>query len=392
MSRIQTNNIRKVKKRYTNYYELRYTVINEETNTVTRKSKYFHTSAEAQKFYHQIKSDVANHKYFESENDRITVGEWLDIWLDEYCKSQKYSTIHHYRFTCNNHIKPALGKIKLIALKTTQIQKFYNSLEQDNLAPKTIKNIHSCLSKALNVAIRAGYITSNPATNTEIKRATRKPIHPLDDEQVKQFLNALGDGKYDNVLRVILFTGLRESEAIGLTWNCIDFNNDKITIEKQLQQRNIADGGYTFESTKSDKIRVIHPAPTVMNILKAQRKKQITERMAAGKYWQGWQTEKQFSNSLCFLNEEGKHLSPKSLYIYYKKIVKDIAPETCVHDLRHTYATLSLQNGDDILTVSRNLGHATASFTLDVYGHISQKMRDNSANRMEAYIKNIEAV
>lgn len=88
-----------------------------------------------------------------------------------------------------------------------------------------------------------------------------------------------------------------------------------------------------------------------------------------------------------FTTALGEHLNPQTIYNHYKKIAEVIgAPETCVHDLRHTYAVLSLQNGDDPKTVQENLGHATASFTLDVYGHVSEKMRRDSANRMQQYL------
>ena len=89
-----------------------------------------------------------------------------------------------------------------------------------------------------------------------------------------------------------------------------------------------------------------------------------------------------------FTTATGDHLSPQTVYLHYKRLAAQIgAPESRVHDLRHTFAVLSLQNGDDVKTVQGNLGHATASFTLDVYGHVSERMKEDSAARMEAYIK-----
>ena len=88
---------------------------------------------------------------------------------------------------------------------------------------------------------------------------------------------------------------------------------------------------------------------------------------------------------------EGKHVSQTSIRYHFKKAVEAIGlPGSRVHDLRHTFAVLSLQNGDDIKTVQGNLGHATAAFPLDVYGHVSERMKDDSAKRMQAYINSIQ--
>ena len=91
-----------------------------------------------------------------------------------------------------------------------------------------------------------------------------------------------------------------------------------------------------------------------------------------------------------FTNELGGHLSHFTVYIHFKRIVKELGmPEERFHDLRHSFAVVSIESGDDIKTVQSNLGHATASFTLDVYGHVSQKMRQQSADRMEEFIQKV---
>ena len=100
--------------------------------------------------------------------------------------------------------------------------------------------------------------------------------------------------------------------------------------------------------------------------------------------------EKQRQARQIFTNEVGHLLQPKRVYLHFKKIAEEVgAPEAKVHDLRHTYAVLSLQNGDDVKTVQMNLGHASAAFTLDVYGHVSDRMQRESAARMEQYIADV---
>lgn len=108
--------------------------------------------------------------------------------------------------------------------------------------------------------------------------------------------------------------------------------------------------------------------------------------MRAAKYWRGWQSEQERSTALVFTNEYGLPYQPKTVYYHHKKIAKAIgAPDARVHDLRHTYAVISLENGDDVKTVQMALGHASAAFTLDTYGHVSERMRKESAERMDSY-------
>ena len=258
------------------------------------------------------------------------------------------------------------------------------------MAAKTVRNIHGTLNKALSVAVSIGYLHSNPAECVILPRVEKKEIHPLTDEQVKEFLKAASSEDYGIALKVILFTGLRESELLGLTWDSVDFKTGSITISKQLLKRKIEDGGSTLSSTKSGKMRIIKPAPFVMELLAQQYKEQAKQRLQSGNQWKGWQTSEEQKTSLVFLTPDGKHLSQTSIRYHFKKVVERIGvPAARVHDLRHTFAVLSLQNGDNIKTVQGNLGHATAAFTLDVYGHVSERMKDDSAARMQAYIENI---
>ena len=130
-----------------------------------------------------------------------------------------------------------------------------------------------------------------------------------------------------------------------------------------------------------------------MDMLRAVRSKQAQRRLQAGDLWQDWiDPAKQYAACrLVFTNTLGDHLHPQRLYAHHKKIAAMAgAPDARVHDLRHTFAVLSLQNGDDVKTVQENLGHATAAFTLDVYGHVSERMKEDSAARMQGYFENLK--
>ena len=353
-----------------------------------------------------------DHGVYQAPN-KLTVGEWMDIWTSDYMGDKKYLTIRNYKAAVENHIKPSLGAVKLMQLTPPMIQRFYNDLldhgrtvpirdkrgniVKKNGAPvyanapmgaKSVRNIHGVLTKALTVAVNVGYLRANPCDRVTLPRVEKKELQPLTDEQVKAFLRETELVELGDLMKVILFTGLRESEAIGLTWDCIDFKAGTLKVYRQLQKRPLKDGGTVFAPLKNNKTRIIKPAPYVMALLQKQWSAQAEQRLAAGDAWQGWRTAEERNAALVYTTPEGNDVSPTSLRYHFKKLVVNIgAPDCRVHDLRHTFAVLSLQNGDDIKTVQGNLGHATAAFTLDVYGHVSEKMKDDSAARMQAYIE-----
>ncbi len=143
-------------------------------------------------------------------------------------------------------------------------------------------------------------------------------------------------------------------------------------------------GEYRLLPTKNSKGRSITLAPFVVTILRQIKKEQLANRLRYGESYD--------DSGFVFADELGHHLSPQIVYRDFKKIVADIGcPHTRFHDLRHTYAVVAIQSGDDIKTVQENLGHATAAFTLDVYGHVTDKMKQESANRMERFIRGVTA-
>ena len=371
------------------YWEARVTVgFDPGTGKQVQKSFTGKTQKEVREKMQAAAVAVNTGDYFEPS--KMTLARWIEIWIQEYSGDKKYSTVKHYKAQCKTHITPSLGAVRLSELTTPQIQAFYNKMQRDGLAAKSVRNIHGILTKCLSTAVRVGYLRVNPAASVTLPKVVRKEIHPLTDRQVQDFLKAADDDEYGILLKVILFTGLRESEAIGLTWDCIDFKMGTLKICKQLQKRPLKDGGFTFTPLKNNKTRILKPAPFVMKLLERRKCEQAEQRLTVGDLWEGWNSTEERKTALVFTSVIGKNLHPQTVYSHYKKLAAKIGiPESRVHDLRHTFAVLSLQNGDDVKTVQSNLGHATAAFTLDVYGHVSEKMKNDSAARMEAYIEGI---
>lgn len=370
-------------------WEARFTVGRDPgTGKQIQRSVYGSTQKEVRQKLAQAVAALDNGDYFEPS--KMTLARWVEIWLEEYTGDKKYLTVKHYKAQCRAHIVPSLGAVKLSELTTPQIQAFYNHLQREGLASKSVRNIHGILTKCLSTAVQVGYLRNNPASAVTLPKVVKKDIQPLTDEQVRDFLRVSAADEYEILLKVILFTGLRESEAIGLTWDCIDFKAGTVTICKQLQKRPLSDGGFTFAPLKNDKTRIIKPAASVIALLSRRWKEQTEQRLRAGEAWQGWQSAEERKAALVFTTLTGTNLSPQTVYNHYKKLSAQIgAPDSRVYDLRHTFAVLSLQNGDSVKTVQGNLGHATAAFTLDVYGHVTEEMKQASADRMEQYIRGI---
>lgn len=314
-----------------------------------------------------------------TEPSKMTVGQWLDIWQEDYLGGLKPFTVASYRTQIKNHIMPAFGAMKLKTLDAYTIQRFYNRL---TLSPKTIKNIHGVLHKALQQAVALGYIRFNPSDSCTLPRMEKKELRPFDEVQSKAFLQAIRGHRFEVLYTVTLLTGMREGEVLGLTWDCVDFDKGTILINKQLQREKKPHGRHLLVATKNDKSRTITPAPLVMKLLRSHRAHQSEQRLKAGPLWE--------DSGLVFTDAIGHHLAIYTVYKDFKRIAASIGrPDARFHDLRHSYAVAAIRSGDDIKTVQGNLGHATAAFTLDVYGHVTDQMKQDSAARMEAYIERI---
>ena len=314
---------------------------------------------------------------------KMTVAQWLDIWVAEYLNSVKPLTKHNYNKQVQKNFKPALGAVRLDALDTHTIQRFYNSLSASGLSPKTVKNLHGILHCALQQAIACDYLSRNPADACKLPKVTKPEIKPLEPVEIARLLKEAEQDDYCNLFIVAMFTGMRQGELLGLAWECVDFKSGIITVKQQLQCK---DGDYFLETPKSGKNRTILPAPIVMDALRNQLERQQKEQEQAGKMW-----DNQFN--LVFTDALGKYLVRRTVVKHFKKISQraGISDDARFHDLRHSFAVSSLYAGDDIKTVQANLGHATAQFTLDVYGHVTQKMRQDSANRMQKFYEQLSS-
>ena len=269
------------------------------------------------------------------------------------------------------HIIPGIGAVQLQKLSSQIIQEFLNELSDSKaLSPKTVKNVYGVLHKALKQAVILHYIKSNPAEGCELPKVKKPDLTALDDNMIIDFLKAIQGHKFENVYLIALFTGMRQGEILGLTWDCIDFDTSTITVKQQLQLRRDGSKEYVLVPTKSGRTRQITVSKSVIGILGIEKNRSTSE--------------------FVFTNDNGKPLSATTVYKNFKRLVSAAGLSSLrFHDLRHGYAVAALRAGDDIKTLQENLGHYSAAFTLDVYGYVTAQMKQESAVNMEQYITDL---
>lgn len=317
---------------------------------------------------------------------KITVSEWFKEWLDTFVEGKKKPyTVAGYDVVIRNHVNPNLGQMQLQAVRGTHIQRMYNKMLDNGTAPKTIKNVGAVMHKAFSVAVKQGMISVNPCDNAELPPMQQHEIKPLTDADIPVFLQAIETDPMCNAYALCLFAGLREGECLGLSWAQVDFEKRSITINQQLQKgKSKGQGYYIAPFTKSNKPRTIKPPAIAFDYLKREQKRQAANRLQAGQMWDN-------AHNLVFTNETGGNLKIFTFYSHFKRIAASIGrPEARPHDLRHTAATVAIASGSDVKSVQSMLGHATASFTLNVYAHTSEKMMEDTADRMQNYYSNLD--
>lgn len=378
MAKRRANGEGTIRKRSNGIWEGRFSVDGEQ------KSIYGKTQSIVRKKMIDVISDIKNDEYLSESNESLQ--GWLLFWQDTYLDDVKLSSADRYKSCIRNHIIPSLGKICIADLKPSVIQKFLNDCKsKKKLSKKSVQNIRLVLSKALDKAVDDELIKKNPCLKTKIPAYNdpQKEMHPITSSEISKFLEAIHGNEFEDMFYISLFTGMRESELIGLSWDCIDFEKGTIHLYRQLKRARGGDNRYAFSSLKNKQSRTFSVPKNVLDTLKKIKVRQAEQKLCAGTSWAN-------KDNLVFTNEIGEHIHTKTLYRRFKKIVSAIGiPELRFHDLRHSYATLALENGVDPKTVSTNLGHATVAFTLDKYGHVSEAMMNDSAEKMQRFIESL---
>ncbi|HFK5957383.1 TPA: tyrosine-type recombinase/integrase, partial [Enterococcus faecium] len=343
------------------------------------------TRPEAEAALRKVLSDIdETGQYFLGTDTRVK--QYLDFWMEEYVKlNLKYNTYENYRFTIKNHINGYLGKKKLTDLSPALLQNFINAEFKKGYSKKTMTITHSVLKNALNMAVYPwGLIKQNPmlyvkTPKYEARPTTKKDLKIISLEDFDHMLEITPEGHPFYIpLNIGFYTGMRVGEVCGLTWDDVDFSNGTITVEKQMVKN---DGAWVYGTPKtSSSNRTIFIGQTLLAILKKHKKQQLENRMKYGKLYID-------SNAVC-TKEDGELVTPSVVKWNTRRISNALSLSFNFHSLRHTHATLLLENGAKMKEISERLGHSRISITMDTYSHVTDKMRNETVDIMENLRKN----
>ena len=371
-----------IRKRSDGRWEARIIIGHKNDGTPMYKSAFAKTQKSALKQLHQLLDLYRDVDL--TEDCRMTLGEWMDKWLDEYMIfAIRESTLDSYRGMVNNQVKPFIGNKQLASLTTADIQKFYNKIKKEGrvrehpvhgktLADSMVRSVHMMLHEALDMAVKERLLAKNPTNGTTIPKCNYPEKQILGDNQLETFLEAIrGQEYWCDFFYVEVMTGLRRGEICGLKWQDIDFEENKLRVKRSVSVKR--GGGVNIGETKTETgVRCIEMPPSVADLLKNRKQMAITEWVFPA-----------------FLNPE-QPIHPQAAYRKLKVILKNAElPLIRFHDLRHTFATHATQGGVDPKTLAGILGHTNASFTLDTYTHVTSDMQKSASAIVGNMMKNI---
>ncbi len=332
--------------------------------------------------------------------DRMTLGEYLEQWGETLAVAgRKPATVASYRRNLRVHVIPRLGGVRLQALTPLQLDGMYADLlaggnmrtEGAALSPRTVRYVHTILRKALSDATRKGLIVRNPsdaATPPSAKAARAPEMSFWTPAELDRFLRANEGDDMFPMLRLVAMSGLRRGEACGLRWSDVDLDTGTVDVRQQLVIVAAGDGGHGVvmqETTKSDAgRRRIDLDPKTVAILRAHRSRQAQLRLAVGASWT--------DTGLVFTTATGGQLDPDRVSSKFETRVKRFdGPRLRFHDLRHTHCAHLIGAGVNVKTISRRLGHASVSFTLDRYGHLMPEADSEAAAAVASLVDGASA-
>ncbi|MDO5152097.1 MAG: site-specific integrase [Eubacteriales bacterium] len=374
MAKRRSNGEGNIRKRKDGRWEGRFTAgINPENGKQIFKNVLGKTQAEVKE---KLKRALADSQKLDlAKQGKYTVGTWMDAWFENVAKIKVRPSSHQtYRGYIDNHIKPNIGNIPLEKLTTMELQKLYRKLltsgrverveakeQPKGLSAKTVRNINQVISSAMDLAVAQKIILENPTNACSLPRVEHKEMQTIFSEQLQAFLEeAKRSGVYE-MYYIELSTGLRRGELLGLKWEDIDMKQGVIRVRRQISR---IDGKIVEAPLKTkNSYRAVTISPQAVEVLKAQKEKTDDEYV--------------------FPSPNGGPISPDSVNNMLHRVLDRAGiPRVRFHDMRHTFATLTLQNGVDIKTVSGMLGHFSAGFTLDTYAHVTTAAQKDAAQAM----------
>lgn len=287
------------------------------------------------------------------------------------------TTWSQYKQVANDHIS-GVGNIKLKDLRPEHIQDLYNRMIENGVGPYSVLKTRDVLHAALDQAVRLGTIPRNPVEYAQAPKAPRREMNVWTEEECNRFLASVAGHRWESLYCLALTTGARQMELLGLQWNDIDWQHNTIHIQRQLDRKK--EGSEIFARLKTDySRRTIALGDNVMSTLRERSRIQGEEMIRAGERW--------IDYGLVFTTRNGTPVNSRNLLDDFWACAREAGvPKIRFHDLRHTAASIMLNNGVPIIVASRRLGHSRASVTLDIYGHHVASMQNEAAKLMDSLV------
>jgi integrase len=337
---------------------------------------------EGQEWIRKMLDEIENGLLFESTE--ITLDTFMQDWLISIEPSLRFNTFTQYQQVTNQHILPNLGKMRLRDVKPEHIQRLYNFLIRNGSSHRTVQLVHSIIHRALVTAVKLGLISRNPDDATTPPKPKKKEMRFFDEDQIHKLL-ITAESSHDRFIalyHLAISTGMRQGELLGLKWIDIDWEARSLQVQRQVTRKK--GGGLTFSQPKTKSgIRRIDLGKRTISILQKHQKNQFEESLQVGEKWQ--------DQDLVFPSSIGTIMNRNNLRRKYISLLRKAnLPELRFHDLRHTAASLMLNNNVPVIIVSRRLGHAQPSITLDVYGHLIPTKQKEVASLMDELLTPIQ--
>ncbi len=311
-------------------------------------------------------------------DQRITVGAFLEDWLEHQVKpSRRPATVESYAGVVERYLVPAIGRIPLARLEPEHVQAMLAGLEglRGPLSDTSRRYVYSVLRIALGRAVKMGRSTRNVCTLIDRPAVVRRELHPPTGPQLRALLEGVAGDRLEALYKAAAGTGLRQGELLALQWSDVDLERAELTVRHTLQR-----GTRLPAEPKTERARRTMRLPAaVVASLREHRRRQLAERLAAGGRWQ--------DADLVFTTSIGTALDSRNVTRYLQAHLARLGlPRQRFHDLRHAFATLLIEAGEDLGVVSRILGHADFATTADVYAHLTPGMLTRAAERIDAVL------
>lgn len=305
--------------------------------------------------------------------ERLTVAQFMERWLeDSKRRSVKPRAYEHYRQMTGYYIVPNLGRVKLSRLQPVHLQGLYSQLLERGLSERTVHHVHAVLRNALGQALKWGNVPRNVADLVDAPRAKRTEVEYLDQTQAATLLASVKGNRWEPLIVLAVATGMRQSELLGLQWADLDLLAGRLQVRRQLDR----DGSMTEPKTAKGRRTIALPS-NVSAMLRDHRARQNATRLLMGPQWE--------HNDLVFCTHSGRPLGHRNVLRAFSLLLGCAGlPHVSFHALRHTHATMLLQEGVAPKIVQERLGHSNIGMTMDIYSHFIPGMDAEAAGKLDS--------